>query len=90
MLNFLGKASILALVASFPGLVLAQAPGTLPSEQHTNRNAEGAQSPARSGQETGSPHPMQLDAQHRPITAGGFVKSGPVVFEDASEKAGLT
>ena len=42
------------------------------------------------GQTTGSPHAIQLDAQHRPITAGGFVKSGPVVFEDASEKAGLT
>ncbi|HWT66083.1 MAG TPA: CRTAC1 family protein [Terracidiphilus sp.] len=37
-----------------------------------------------------SPHAVQLDAQHRPITAGGFVKSGPVVFEDISEKAGLT
>jgi enediyne biosynthesis protein E4 len=39
---------------------------------------------------TDSPHPPQLDAQNRPITAGGFVKSGPVVFEDVSEKAGLT
>src|SRR5215469_13872381 len=36
-----------------------------------------------------SPHPVQLDAQHRPITAGGFVPSGPIVFEDASERAGL-
>jgi enediyne biosynthesis protein E4 len=36
-----------------------------------------------------SPHAVQLDAQKRPITAGGFVKSGPVVFEDVSEKAGL-
>jgi hypothetical protein len=32
----------------------------------------------------------KTDAQHRPITAGGFVKSGPVVFQDISEKAGLT
>lgn len=45
---------------------------------------------AASGQETGSPHPTQLDAQHRPITADGFVKGGPIVFEDASENAGLT
>jgi hypothetical protein len=37
-----------------------------------------------------SPHPIQLDAQHRPTTAGGFVKTGPIVFEDISEKAGLT
>jgi hypothetical protein len=48
-----------------------------------------AQEPSRGG-EVSSPHPVQLDAQHRPITAGGFVKDGPVVFEDASEKAGLT
>jgi len=37
-----------------------------------------------------SPHQIQLDDQHRVITAGGFVKTGPVVFEDISEKAGLT
>ncbi|UWZ86989.1 CRTAC1 family protein [Occallatibacter riparius] len=29
------------------------------------------------------------DAQKRPITAGGFVDSGPVVFEDASKSSGL-
>ncbi|HVU46004.1 MAG TPA: CRTAC1 family protein [Terracidiphilus sp.] len=32
----------------------------------------------------------QFDSQHRPITAGGFVKAGPVVFLDESQKAGLT
>ncbi len=37
-----------------------------------------------------SPHQIQLDDKHRVITAGGFVKTGPVVFEDISEKAGLT
>jgi len=37
-----------------------------------------------------SPHAAQLDAEKRPITAGGFVKNGPVVFEDASDRAGLT
>jgi hypothetical protein len=40
--------------------------------------------------DTSSPHQIQLDDQHRVITAGGFVKTGPVVFEDISEKAGLT
>ncbi len=39
--------------------------------------------------DTSSPHAVQLDSQHRVITAGGFVKSGPVVFEDISEKSGL-
>ena len=37
-----------------------------------------------------SPHAPQLDQQHRPITEGGFVKTGPIVFQDMSEKAGLT
>ena len=31
-----------------------------------------------------------LDGEKRPITAGGFVDSGPIVFQDVSEKAGLT
>jgi enediyne biosynthesis protein E4 len=30
------------------------------------------------------------DAQHRPITAGGFVDKGVVVFEDASKSSGLS
>jgi hypothetical protein len=30
------------------------------------------------------------DEQHRPITAGGFVDSGPVIFEDVTKEAGLS
>ncbi len=74
----------------FAAFLLAQAgsPGAIPPSQRTPE--EGAQPAAHGGQETGSPHPLQLDAQHRPITEGGFVKSGPVIFEDDSERAGLT
>ena len=39
---------------------------------------------------TGGAHAAVLDAEKRPITAGGFVDSGPVVFENIAEKAGLT
>jgi enediyne biosynthesis protein E4 len=39
---------------------------------------------------TGGVHAAVLDSEKRPITAGGFVDSGPIVFEDASEKSGLT
>ena len=39
---------------------------------------------------TGGSHAAVLDAQHRPITAGGFVASGPIIFQDIAEKAGLT
>lgn len=31
-----------------------------------------------------------LDGDRQPITKGGFVKNGPVIFEDVAEKAGLT
>jgi hypothetical protein len=31
-----------------------------------------------------------LDSEKRPITAGGFVKNGPVIFKDIADKAGLT
>ena len=54
----------------------------------------GAQQPssadAQSSVSSGAAHPAVLDAEHRPITAGGFVDSGPVIFQDIAEKAGLT
>ncbi|HEY8671564.1 MAG TPA: VCBS repeat-containing protein, partial [Terriglobales bacterium] len=39
---------------------------------------------------TGGAHAAVLDSEKRPITAGGFVDSGPVIFQDIAEKAGLT
>ena len=52
--------------------------------------APAAQAQSGSGVDTAAPQAPQYDAQKRPITAGGFVQSGPVIFEDISEKAGLT
>jgi hypothetical protein len=51
---------------------------------------EGAQQAPMGGVNTGGVHEAILDSEHRPITAGGFVKTGPVVFQDIAEKAGLT
>ncbi len=39
---------------------------------------------------TSGAHAAVLDEQKRPITAGGFVDSGPVVFQDVAGKAGLS
>jgi len=39
---------------------------------------------------TGGAYAPVLDEGKRPITAGGFVDSGPIVFQDVAEKAGLT
>jgi hypothetical protein len=41
------------------------------------------------GNSTAGAHAAIHDAENRPITAGGFVKSGPVVFIDDSQKSGL-
>ena len=53
-----------------------------------------AQAPAQSsgaseGHSTGAPRAPVYDAQKRPITAGGFVDSGPIVFQDVTRTAGL-
>ncbi|HYK35540.1 CRTAC1 family protein [Alloacidobacterium sp.] len=42
------------------------------------------------GNATGGVHAPVHDAENRPITAGGFVDSGPVIFQDISKQAGLT
>ncbi len=53
-------------------------------------SAAGAQNtPQASGNASGPPHAAIYDAQKRPITAGGFVDTGPVVFEDVTQAAGL-
>lgn len=58
-------------------------------ESHTQKGQEGAQSPARGGSSTGGVYAPRLDAKHRPITVGGTVSTGPIVFQDIAAKAGL-
>ena len=41
------------------------------------------------GVATGVAHAAVKDAQSRPITAGGFVENGPIVFLDITRQAGL-
>jgi len=41
------------------------------------------------GVSTGQTHAARKDAEHRPITAGGFVDNAPVVFLDDTGRAGL-
>jgi hypothetical protein len=42
------------------------------------------------GMATGTAQGARYDAQHRPITAGGYVKTGPAVFQNVAAQAGLT
>jgi hypothetical protein len=42
-----------------------------------------------SGNSTGVAAKAVYDEQHRPITAGGFVDKGPVIFADVSKESGI-
>ena len=50
--------------------------------------ADTGQIPA-AGEATGPAHAAVKDAQHRPITAGGFVDNAPTIFTDITHQAGL-
>jgi enediyne biosynthesis protein E4 len=43
-----------------------------------------------SGTTHAGPQNARFDSQHRPITAGGFVKTGPIIFQNVSKASGLT
>jgi len=67
-------------LAGFPHIARAQAP-----------DPNSVQVPQTQGAvSTGGAHAAVLDSEKRPITAGGFVDSGPTIFQDIAEKAGLT
>ena len=92
MFEKLRAAAVLGLLAGGAVCLSAQVTSSnTPSPGvQTEKPSEGAHASSGGGADTGAPHAAQFDQQHRPITAGGFVKSGPVVFEDISEKAGVT
>jgi len=83
MLEVIRATALLGVISlGISTVVCAQeAAGSAPAQQTAT--------PGAGAQDVSSPHAVQLDEQHRVITAGGFVKSGPVVFEDVTEKAGL-
>jgi len=62
-----------------PGLCSTQ---SLPEQPATQQ--------VQQGMATGVAQGANFDAQHRPITAGGYVKSGTVVFQNVAAQAGLT
>src|SRR5580692_8818148 len=64
----------------------SEAVGQQPAGQY---GAQAAQRP-QGGAATAGVFPAVLDSEKRPITAGGFVKDGPIVFQDIAQKAGLT
>jgi hypothetical protein len=81
--GYCGWALFLAL-ASHTIIAGAQTPVPQPPP------AKGAQTLPRGGSATAGVFAPVLDSEKRPITAGGFVKDGPVIFKDIAQPAGLT
>jgi len=77
--------SLCALFTIPPASLAQQTP-----DSQSSKPQEGGQPPAAGGVNTGGVHAAVLDKEHRPITAGGFVQTGPIVFQDIAAKAGLT
>jgi hypothetical protein len=75
---------ILIAVLSFPGQCRAQQAQPLPQPR------QGGMQQSAGGMANAGPQKAEFDSQHRPITAGGFVKNGPIVFQDIATQAGLT
>jgi hypothetical protein len=84
-------ALFLALVAaSHRCAAQSTTPDSHAADTQSDKPREGGQAPAVGGVNTGGAQPAVLDKEHRPITAGGFVKDGPVLFENIASKAGLS
>ncbi len=79
----------LALIALSMVLALMETPGLSAQESAGEQRPSGAQQSV-SGMANAGPQAAQYDNLHRPITAGGFVKQGPIIFQNIAEAAGLT
>jgi hypothetical protein len=81
------KASVLAAVILVP-LAVLHAQSTDSTTQYSAQTTGTAQN-AQGGSATSGTFAPVLDSEKRPITAGGFVKTGPVIFQDISAQSGL-
>jgi 3-methyladenine DNA glycosylase Tag len=77
-----------SLTALIVCILLLSFPTSVPLA--AQQGQQGAMPPSQSGMANAGPQKAQFDSQHRPITAGGFVKTGPIIFQDVAEAAGLT
>jgi enediyne biosynthesis protein E4 len=77
------------LFANFAALPLAFLIVGLSAQTPPPSQNPGAASGMSTGNSTGVAAKAIYDEQHRPITAGGFVDKGPVIFTDISKQSGI-
>ena len=76
----------MAVIAGGQTVPVAQGDPLRGKTVHAIQEGSGMQS---SGVQSGPPHTAVLDSKNRPITEGGTVETGPVVFNDQTVKSGL-
>jgi hypothetical protein len=86
----LSVADRIARVAVVIVIILLAQPWAASQKQEDKPSSTPPAQHAQDAMSSGGAHAAVLDNEKRPITAGGFVDSGPVVFQDVAEKAGLT
>jgi hypothetical protein len=81
----------LLVVAVLLGIVsFASGQASQPADPNAAKSAPAPPAQSQGSVSTSGVYAPVLDEEKRPITAGGFVDSGPIVFQDVAEKAGLT
>jgi hypothetical protein len=77
-----------------PGYAILKVLTAVPALSSTDSTKEAVNvanaQPGQGGSATRGAFTPVLDSERRPITKGGFVKHGPVVFMDVAEKSGIT
>ena len=83
---------LFSAITLFTLVIFSALPAGAQAAPRKQATGESSASPmqTQSAVSTGAAHTAVLDSEKRPITAGGFVEKGPVVFQDVAEKAGLT
>jgi len=84
------RAHRIRIRASFPGRILVAALLSCPALMRAQQPQPAPMATQQGGASTGGAYAPIHDAENRPITAGGTVDQGAVVFEDISRQAGLT
>ncbi|PYY20066.1 MAG: CRTAC1 family protein [Acidobacteria bacterium] len=79
------------MCAQVAGVLMVGGISLMAGDPQTSQLPSGTtQNPQSQGASTAGAHSAVLDAEKRPITAGGFAERGTVVFEDVASAAGLT
>src|ERR1700733_6746847 len=83
---------LFSAITLFTVVIFSALPAAAQAAPAKQATGESSASPmqTQSAVSTGAAHTAVLDSEKRPITAGGFVEKGPIVFQDVAEKAGLT